>query len=167
MRSACSGWRRAYAAGYDALSIAHARLRAVAAAVANTQEAAVTLRTVQTDRAPAAIGPYSQAVLANGLVFAAGQIPLDPITGQVVGGDVAAQTERVLANLGAVLQAAGASWTSVVKTTVFLQDMDDFPTVNQVYARILGDARPARSTVQVAALPRGVRVEIDAIAVAG
>ena len=125
----------------------------------------MTLRAVQTDRAPAAIGPYSQAVVANGLLFTAGQIPLDPATGQIVGGDVGAQTERVLANLAAVLEAAGASWSDVVKTTVFLHDMNDFPTVNQVYARALGSARPARSTVQVAALPRGVLVEIDAVAV--
>ena len=124
----------------------------------------MTLRAVQTDRAPAAIGPYSQAVVANGFLFTAGQIPLDPATGQIVAGDVTAQTERVLANLGAVLEAAGTSWASVVKTTVFLHDMNDFPAVNQVYARVLGAARPARSTVQVAALPRGVLIEIDAIA---
>ncbi|MFN2564712.1 MAG: Rid family detoxifying hydrolase [Gemmatimonadaceae bacterium] len=124
----------------------------------------MTLRAVDTDRAPAAIGPYAQAVAANGFLFTAGQIALDPATGQVVTGDVAAQTERVLANLAAVLGAAGASWSSVVKTTVFLHDMNDFPAVNQVYARVLGSARPARSTVQVAALPRGVLVEIDAIA---
>ncbi len=124
----------------------------------------MTLRAVQTERAPAAIGPYSQAVAANGFLFTAGQIPLDPTTGQVVAGDVTAQTERVLANLGAVLEAAGTSWSAVVKTTVFLHDMNDFPVVNQVYARVLGTARPARSTVQVAALPRGVLVEIDAIA---
>jgi 2-iminobutanoate/2-iminopropanoate deaminase len=124
----------------------------------------VTLRTVQTDRAPPAIGPYSQAIAANGFLFTAGQIALDPATGQVVAGDVTAQTERVLTNLAAVLEAAGTSWRSVVKTTVFLHDMNDFPAVNQVYARVLGSARPARSTVQVAALPRGVLVEIDAIA---
>ena len=127
----------------------------------------MTLRAVHTDRAPAAIGPYSQAISANGFVFTAGQIPLDPATGQVVVGDVTAQTERVLANLAAVLEAAGASWASVVKTTVFLYDMSDFPAVNQVYARVLGTARPARSTVQVAALPRGVLIEIDAIAAVG
>jgi 2-iminobutanoate/2-iminopropanoate deaminase len=124
----------------------------------------VTLRAVQTERAPAAIGPYSQAIAANGFLFTAGQIPLDPSTGQVVAGDVSAQTERVLANLAGVLEAAGTSWASVVKTTVFLHDMNDFPAVNQVYARVLGTARPARSTVQVSALPRGVLVEIDAIA---
>ena len=124
----------------------------------------MTLRAVQTDKAPAAIGPYSQAVVANGFLFTAGQIPLDPTTGQIVQGDVTMQTERVLANLASVLEAAGTSWASVVKTTVFLHDMNDFPAVNQVYARVLGNARPARSTVQVAALPRGVLVEIDAIA---
>ena len=124
----------------------------------------MALRAVHTDRAPAAIGPYAQAVVANGFLFTAGQIPLDPATGQVIAGDVAAQTERVLANLAAVLEAAGTSWSAVVRTTVFLHDMNDFPTVNQVYARVLGTARPARSTVQVAALPRGVLVEIDAIA---
>lgn len=132
-----------------------------------TEDTGVALRAVQTDRAPAAIGPYSQAVVANGFLFTAGQIPLDPATGQVVSGDVTAQTERVLANLAAVLEAAGTSWASVVKTTVFLNDMNDFPAVNQVYARTLGNARPARSTVQVAALPRGVLVEIDAIAALG
>ncbi len=127
----------------------------------------MTVRTVSTDRAPAAIGPYSQAIAANGFLFTAGQIALDPATGQVVPGDVTAQAERVLANLAAVLEAAGASWASVVKTTVFLHDMNDFPAVNQVYGRVLGSARPARSTVQVAALPRGVLVEIDAIAALG
>jgi 2-iminobutanoate/2-iminopropanoate deaminase len=129
-----------------------------------TEDTAVALRAVHTDRAPAAIGPYSQAVAANGFLFTAGQIPLDPATGQVIAGDVTAQTERVLTNLAAVLEAAGASWSAVVRTTVFLHDMNDFPAVNQVYARVLGNARPARSTVQVAALPRGVLVEIDAIA---
>lgn len=129
-----------------------------------TEDPGVALRAVHTDRAPAAIGPYSQAVAANGFLFTAGQIPLDPATGQVIAGDVTAQTERVLANLAAVLEAAGTSWSAVVRTTVFLHDMNDFPAVNQVYARVLGSARPARSTVQVAALPRGVLVEIDAIA---
>ena len=128
------------------------------------EDTGVALRAVHTDRAPAAIGPYSQAVAANGFLFTAGQIPLDPVTGQVVAGDVTAQTERVLTNLAAVLEAAGTSWSAVVRTTVFLHDMNDFPAVNQVYARVLGTARPARSTVQVAALPRGVLVEIDAIA---
>jgi 2-iminobutanoate/2-iminopropanoate deaminase len=125
------------------------------------------LTTVHTDRAPAAIGPYAQAVVANGFVFTAGQIALDPTTGQVIDGDVVQQAERVLANLGAVLEQAGASWSSVVKTTVFLADMSDFPKVNEVYARALGDARPARSTVAVAGLPRNVRVEIEAVALVG
>lgn len=118
---------------------------------------------VHTAKAPAAIGPYSQGVVANGFLFTAGQIAIDPATGQIVAGDVAAQTERVMANLTAVLTEAGATWTNVVKTTVFLHDMGDFPVVNEVYGRALGEARPARSTVQVAALPRGVLVEIDAI----
>lgn len=124
----------------------------------------MNIKPVQTDRAPAAIGPYSQAIIANGFLFTAGQIALDPATGQVVTGDVKAQTERVLANLTAVLSAAGATWKNVVKTTVFLSDMKDFPLVNEVYGGVLGDARPARSTVQVAGLPRGVMVEIEAIA---
>ncbi|HET9426584.1 MAG TPA: RidA family protein [Gemmatimonadaceae bacterium] len=119
---------------------------------------------VHTDKAPAAIGPYSQAIVANGFLFTAGQIALDPATGQIVAGGVAEQTERVLANLGAVLSAAGTSWSNVVKTTVFLKDMRDFPAVNEVYARMVGDARPARSTVAVAGLPRDVLVEIEAVA---
>jgi 2-iminobutanoate/2-iminopropanoate deaminase len=123
----------------------------------------VTLRTVSTEHAPAAIGPYSQGIIANGFLFTAGQIALDPSTGQVITGDVVAQTERVLANLSSILEAAGASWNDVVKTTVYLHDMADFPRVNEVYARTIGTARPARSTVQVSALPRGVLVEIDAI----
>jgi 2-iminobutanoate/2-iminopropanoate deaminase len=124
----------------------------------------VSLTSVQTDRAPAAIGPYSQAIIANGFLFTAGQIALDPASGQIVPGDVVAQAERVLANLKAILDEAGVSWSDVVKTTVYLHDMNDFPRVNEVYARALGSARPARSTVQVSALPRGVLVEIDAIA---
>lgn len=123
----------------------------------------MSLEIVHTAKAPAAIGPYSQGVVANGFLFTAGQIAIDPANGQIVAGDVAAQTERVMANLAAVLAEAGAGWKDVVKTTVFLHDMGDFPVVNEVYGRALGDARPARSTVQVAALPRGVLVEIDAI----
>ncbi len=123
----------------------------------------MSLEIVHTAKAPAAIGPYSQGVVANGFLFTAGQIAIDPATGQIVAGDVAAQTERVMANLTAVLAEAGATWSNVVKTTVFLHDMGDFPVVNEVYGRALGPARPARSTVQVAALPRGVLVEIDAI----
>lgn len=125
----------------------------------------MALKSIRTDKAPAAIGPYSQAIVANGFLFTAGQIALDPATGQVIEGDVKAQTERVLRNLTEVLAAAGVSWQRVVKTTVFLHDMNDFPAVNETYARVIGEARPARSTVQVSGLPRGVLVEIDAIAV--
>jgi 2-iminobutanoate/2-iminopropanoate deaminase len=123
------------------------------------------LNAVKTDKAPAAIGPYSQGIVANGLLFTAGQIALDPGTGQLVSGDVTAQTERVLKNLEAVLASAGAAWKDVVKTTVYLQSMSDFPAVNEVYGKMLGEARPARSTVQVAGLPRNAAVEIDAVAV--
>lgn len=119
---------------------------------------------ITTDKAPAAIGPYSQAIIANGLLFSAGQIALDPATGQLIDGDVSAQTERVMQNLAAVLSAAGLDWADVIKTTVYLHDMTDFPVVNEIYGRSLGDARPARSTVQVTALPRGGLVEIDLIA---
>jgi 2-iminobutanoate/2-iminopropanoate deaminase len=124
----------------------------------------VSSRTVTTESAPAAIGPYSQGIIAGGFLFTAGQIALDPVTAQVVEGDVVAQTQRVLQNLEAVLAAAGASWKDVVKTTVFLQDMKDFPRMNEVYSAVMGDARPARSTVQVAGLPRGVLVEIELVA---
>ena len=124
----------------------------------------MSVRTVHTENAPAAIGPYSQGVVAGNLLFTAGQIALDPATGQIVQGDVTIQTERVMRNLTAVLESAGASWADVVKTTVYLQDMADFPRVNEVYGRMIGDARPARSTVQVSGLPRGVLVEIDAVA---
>jgi 2-iminobutanoate/2-iminopropanoate deaminase len=127
----------------------------------------LSLKTIHTEAAPAAIGPYAQGVVANGFLFTAGQIALDPATGQIVDGDVVAQTERVMANLSAILKSAGASWSRVVKTTVYLQDMADFPRVNEVYARALGDSRPARSTVQVAGLPRGVLVEIDAVVAVG
>jgi 2-iminobutanoate/2-iminopropanoate deaminase len=120
-------------------------------------------RTLHTDNAPAAIGPYSQGVIANGLLYTAGQVAIDPATGQLVAGDVVVQTERALANLTAILTAAGASWNDVVKTTVFLRDMNDFPRMNEVYARALGDSRPARSTVAVAGLPRNALVEIEAI----
>ena len=124
----------------------------------------MSLRTVHTDQAPAAIGPYSQGIVANGFLYTAGQIALDPGSGQIVAGDVVAQTEQVFRNLAAILGATGCSWQDVVKATVFLMDMRDFPKVNDVYARVMGDARPARSTVQVAGLPRGVLVEIDVIA---
>ena len=124
----------------------------------------MTREVIATPAAPAAIGPYSQAVKAGGWVFCSGQIPLDPATGEVVGTDVAAQTEQVLANLRAVLEAAGSGFDRVVKTTVYLTDMAEFAAVNEVYARHLGASAPARATVAVAALPKGVRVEIDAVA---
>jgi 2-iminobutanoate/2-iminopropanoate deaminase len=121
---------------------------------------------VNTSAAPAAIGPYSQAIIANGLAYTAGQIPLDPASMELVGGDdAAAQTEQVMRNLSAILEAAGASLDSVVKTTVFLADMNDFGAMNDVYGRHFGEHRPARSTVQAARLPKDVRVEIEAIAV--
>jgi 2-iminobutanoate/2-iminopropanoate deaminase len=120
--------------------------------------------TIATDRGPKAIGPYSQAIKANGFVFLSGQIALDPATQQVVDGDVARQTERVLENLKGVVEAAGSSLDRVVKTTVFLADMNDFSAMNEVYARYFTKQPPARSTVEVARLPRDVRVEIDLIA---
>ena len=123
----------------------------------------MSLKIVHTADAPAAIGPYSQGVVANGFLFTAGQIALDPTSGQVVAGDVRAQTERVMQNLAAVIGTVNATWKDIVKTTVFVHDMNDFPAVNEVYGRALGDARPARSTVQVSALPRGVLVEIEAV----
>lgn len=125
------------------------------------------LEKIQTDGAPAAIGPYSQAIVHGGMVYTAGQIPLDPASMQMVEGSVAEQTERVLQNLRAVLEAAGASLQTVVKTTVFLQDMNDFAAMNEVYGRWFGDHAPARSTVQAARLPRDAKVEIEAIAAVG
>ncbi|MBX7118501.1 MAG: RidA family protein [Gemmatimonadaceae bacterium] len=124
----------------------------------------MTVQTLSTEQAPAAIGPYSQATIAGGFLFTAGQIPLDPATMEVVAGDVVPQSKQVLANLAAVLAKAGCGWKDVVKTTVFLHDMADFPRFNEIYAAALGDARPARSTVQVAALPRGVAVEVELVA---
>jgi 2-iminobutanoate/2-iminopropanoate deaminase len=122
-------------------------------------------RVVLSSAAPAPVGPYSQAVVAGGLVFASGQIPLDPASGRLVPGEIEAQAERVLENLRAVLEAAGASLDRVVKTTVYLTDLALFPRMNAVYARYFtADPKPARSTVQVAALPLGAEVEIDAIA---
>lgn len=114
--------------------------------------------------APAAIGPYSQGVIAGQLLFLSGQIPLDPTTGAIVDGDIVAQTERAMKNLGAVLAAAGCSFDDVVRCTIYVVDMADYPKVNEVYGRFLGKPYPARSTVQVSALPRGARVEVDAIA---
>jgi len=119
---------------------------------------------VATDRGPKAIGPYSQGIKANGFVFLSGQIALDPQTQQIVEGDVARQTERVLENLKGIVEAAGSSIQRVVKTTVFLADINDFAAMNEVYARYFTVHPPARSTVEVARLPRGVRVEIDLIA---
>lgn len=119
---------------------------------------------VSTPDAPKAIGPYSQATVAGGMIFTAGQIALDPATGKFLEGDITQQTDRAMQNLAAVLEAAGAGWKDVVKTTVFLLDLADFSTFNDAYARHLGSARPARSTVQVAALPRGARVEIEVVA---
>ena len=124
--------------------------------------------TIQTDAAPAAIGPYSQAVVVTGgrTLYASGQIPLDPQTGEMVGdGDVRAQTEQVLRNLQGVLEAAGMTWANVVRCGIFLADLGDFAVVNEIYARRFGEAPPARATVQVAGLPKGALVEIDAIAV--
>ncbi len=125
------------------------------------------LKRVHTDGAPAAIGPYSQAIVTGGFVYTAGQIALDPETGEMVEGDVAAETARVLDNLSAVLEAAGSSLGQVVKTTVYLADLADYAVVNEVYARYFGAPPPARSAVGVAALPRGARVEIDLIARTG
>jgi 2-iminobutanoate/2-iminopropanoate deaminase len=119
---------------------------------------------VATAHAPGAIGPYSQAIIANGFIYTAGQIALDPATGQVVEGGITEQTRRVMANLKAVLEAAGSSLSKVVKTTVFLMDMADFAPMNEVYGEAFGDHKPARSTVAVSGLPRGVRVEIEVIA---
>jgi 2-iminobutanoate/2-iminopropanoate deaminase len=122
------------------------------------------LQTIHTDQAPRAIGPYAQAIVADGWVFCSGQIALDPATGQVVPGDVTAQTERAMQNLTAVLAAAGSGLERVVKTTVFLSDMADFAAMNEVYGRHFGAHRPARATVAAAGLPRGVAVEIECIA---
>ena len=122
---------------------------------------------VRTTNAPAAVGPYSQAIVAAGMVFASGQIPLDPATGQVVEGDIGMMTRRVLMNLEAVLKAAGSSLDRTVKITVFLADMNDFQAMNAVFAEFFPTTPPARSTVEVARLPRDVRVEIDAIALLG
>ena len=119
---------------------------------------------IQTENAPAAIGPYSQAIKAGGFVFVSGQISIDPKTGQFIAGGIAEQTERVLKNLGAVLEAAGSSLNQVVKTTVFLADMKEFTEMNDVYAKFFSGAPPARATVAAAGLPRDARVEIEAVA---
>ena len=119
---------------------------------------------IQTAQAPAAIGPYAQAVRAGNLLFVSGQIPLDPATGQMVAGDITVQTERVLKNLAAILEAAGSKLSRVLKTTVYLRDLEDFGKMNAVYAKFLGENPPARATVQAARLPRDAAVEIDLIA---
>jgi 2-iminobutanoate/2-iminopropanoate deaminase len=123
------------------------------------------LKQISTTHAPAAIGPYSQGIVANGFLFTAGQIALDPATGKIVDGGIVEQTERVMQNLQQVLEAASVSWADVVKTTIYLHDISHFPTVNEIYGKWLGDARPARSTVQVSGLPRGGLIEIDAVAI--
>jgi 2-iminobutanoate/2-iminopropanoate deaminase len=122
------------------------------------------LKFVSSDKAPKAIGPYSQGVIANGFLYTAGQVALDPATGNLVPGDVKAQTARVMENLQAVLKAAGTSFSKVVKTTVFLSTMDDFAAMNEVYAHAFGDHKPARSTVAVKTLPKNALVEIDVVA---
>ena len=124
----------------------------------------MSMRTISTDKAPKAIGPYAQGISACGLLFLSGQVPLDPGTGQLVQGTVQEEVTRVMDNLKAVLEAAGSGLPRVVRTTVYLTSLEDFAAMNEVYARYFGDHRPARSTVQVSALPRGARVEIDAIA---
>lgn len=120
--------------------------------------------TIATDKAPKAIGPYAQAIVANGFVYTAGQIPLDPQTGNIIEGGIKEQTRRVIENLKAVLEASGASMNHVVKATVFLKNIGDFAAMNEVYAEYLGDSKPARSTVAVAELPRNALVEIDLVA---
>jgi 2-iminobutanoate/2-iminopropanoate deaminase len=126
----------------------------------------MTCETITTNKAPAAIGPYAQAVKANGMLFCSGQIALDPATGELVAGGVAAETERVMENIAAVLAAAGTGFGQVVKTTIFLADMGDFAVVNEIYGRCFADHKPARSTVAVRSLPRGALVEIEVIALA-
>jgi 2-iminobutanoate/2-iminopropanoate deaminase len=126
----------------------------------------MTKKVISTEAAPKAIGPYSQAIVSGGVAYLSGQIPLDPKTGQIVEGDIVQQTERVFANIQGVLEAAGASFDSVLKTTVFLLDMADFTRMNEIYARYFPKDPPARSTVQAARLPRDVRIEIECIATA-
>ena len=127
----------------------------------------MTRRAVSTTGAPGAIGPYSQGIVTDVFVFCSGQAALDPATSALVEGGIEPETERVMANLTAVLDAAGCTWANVVKTTIFLVDMADFATVNAIYGRFVGDPPPARSTVGVAALPKGARVEIEAVAHVG
>jgi 2-iminobutanoate/2-iminopropanoate deaminase len=126
----------------------------------------MALKSIATPHAPGAIGPYSQGIIANGFLYTAGQIALDPQTGQIVDGGIQEQTTRVMSNLKGILEAAGLTFSDVVKTTVFLVDMNDFVPMNEMYAKAFGDHKPARSTVAVSGLPRGVRVEIEVIALA-
>lgn len=123
------------------------------------------VQTISTDKAPKAIGPYSQAIAANGFLFVSGQIPIDPASGQLLQGSISEQTARVMANLKAILEQAGTTLSTVVKTTVYLKDMSDFEEMNQVYGEFFSSHRPARATVQVARLPKDVSIEVDAIAV--
>jgi len=123
----------------------------------------MSIKVVSTDKAPAAIGPYSQAVIANGMLYASGQIPLIPATGEVIEGGVAEQTKQVLDNLSEVVTAAGSSLASVIKVTIYITDMQQFAVVNEVYGTYFSEAYPARACVQVSALPKGVEVEMDAI----
>lgn len=122
------------------------------------------MKSVHTDHAPAAIGPYSQAIAVSGFLFTSGQVGLNPATGELVDGGFEAQAKQVMANLEAVLGAAGCGFSDVVKTTIYLADMKDFPTINQIYGAAMGNHRPARSTVQAAGLPKGALVEIDLVA---
>jgi len=124
------------------------------------------LQLVSTESAPKAIGPYSQAIKANGMVFVSGQIPLDPESGQLISGSIATQVRQVIANISAILKASGSDLSKVVKTTVYLKDMKDFDELNQTYAEFFTETKPARATIQAAALPKNVSVEIDAIALA-
>ncbi len=121
---------------------------------------------IETEQAPRPIGPYSQAVRAGGFIFVSGQIPIDPATGLITGHDAAGQTRQVMANVAAILEAAGSNLGRIVKTTIYLTDLDDFTETNRVYSECMGDAKPARATVQVSRLPRDVRVEIEAVALA-
>ena len=126
----------------------------------------MNIKKILTDKAPAPIGPYSQAILAEGkFLYTAGQVPMDPVTGNIVEGGIKEQTRQVMKNLAAVLLAGGSSCASVVKTTVFLKDMNEFASMNEVYAEFLGASAPARSTIEAARLPRDIRVEIEAIAI--
>jgi len=145
------------------LAVAGLLAAAAAKALSGIQRRIDMKKQVQTDKAPKAIGPYSQGIIANGFVFCSGQIPIDPVTGDLNTGTIEEQARQVLKNLGAVLEAAGSSYDDVVKTTVFLQDMNDFGKMNAVYAEFFKAPNPARAAVQVARLPRDVKIEIEAV----